>query len=73
MICFAKPVLTEDLYIVQINEFSITCLSAIGAFDERDKPGFSSERMLRKDYDRKGSVGKESVVVILKGLGPKTN
>jgi hypothetical protein len=25
MICFAKPVLTEDLYIVQNEEFSITC------------------------------------------------
>jgi hypothetical protein len=29
--------------------------------------------MLRKDYDRKGSVGKKNVVVILKGLGAKTN
>jgi hypothetical protein len=25
MICFAKPGLTEDLYIVQKEEFSITC------------------------------------------------
>jgi hypothetical protein len=33
----------------------------------RDKPIFSSERMLRKDYDRKGSVKKISVVS-LKGL-----
>jgi hypothetical protein len=29
--------------------------------------------MLRKDYDRKGSVEKNSLVVILKGLGAKTN
>jgi hypothetical protein len=27
----------------------------------RDKPIFSSERMLHKDYDRKGSVKKNSV------------
>jgi hypothetical protein len=29
--------------------------------------------MLYKDYDRKGSVEKKSLVVILKGLGAKTN
>jgi hypothetical protein len=39
----------------------------------RDKPTFSSERMLHKDYDRKGSVEKNSQVVSLKGLGVKTN
>jgi hypothetical protein len=37
----------------------------------RDKPILSSERMLHKDYDRKGSVEKMSVVVSLKGLAPK--
>jgi hypothetical protein len=39
----------------------------------RDKPIFSSERMLHKDYNRKGSVGKKSQVVGLKGLDAKTN
>jgi hypothetical protein len=40
----------------------------------KDKPIFSSERMLHKDYDRKGSVDKEmSLVVSLKGLDSKTN
>jgi hypothetical protein len=34
----------------------------------RDKPVFSSERMLHKDYYRKGSVEKETLVVGLKGL-----
>jgi hypothetical protein len=29
--------------------------------------------MLHKNYDRKGSVAKKSLVVILKGLGAKTN
>jgi hypothetical protein len=29
--------------------------------------------MLHKDYDRKGSVKKKALVVILKGLGAKTN
>jgi hypothetical protein len=48
MICFAKPVLTEALYIVQKKEFSIKC--AIGTLDERpsifirDKQTFSSDR-----------------------------
>jgi hypothetical protein len=29
--------------------------------------------MLHKDYDRKGSVAKRTVVVNLKGLGAKAN
>jgi hypothetical protein len=29
--------------------------------------------MLHKDYDLKGSVAKKYLVVILKGLGAKTN
>jgi hypothetical protein len=29
--------------------------------------------MLRKDYDRKGSVEKKTVIVSLKGLVAKTN
>jgi hypothetical protein len=33
----------------------------------RDKPVFSSERMLRKDCYRKGLVAKKSLVVGLKG------
>jgi hypothetical protein len=33
----------------------------------------SSESMLHKDYDRKGSVAKKNVVVILKKLGAKNN
>jgi hypothetical protein len=64
MIYFAKPVLTEDLCIVQKEEFSLTCC-VIRTLDERpsifirDKPIFSSERMLHKDYNRKCSVDKK--------------
>jgi hypothetical protein len=65
MICSAKPVLTNDLYIVQKKEFSITCYTPMcDMFDERpsiiirDKLFFSPERMLYKDYYCKGSVGK---------------
>jgi hypothetical protein len=29
--------------------------------------------LVHKDYDRKGSVAKKYLVVILKGLGAKTN
>jgi hypothetical protein len=41
----------------------------------RDKPILLSERMLHKNYGRKGSVAtkKKSLVVNLKGLGAKTN
>jgi hypothetical protein len=38
----------------------------------RDKPIFSSERMLHKDYYPRSSVEK-SLVVGLKGLDAKTN
>jgi hypothetical protein len=38
----------------------------------KDEPILSSERMLHKDFDRKCSVGKKTLVVILKGLGSKT-
>jgi hypothetical protein len=61
MMCPAKPVLTKDLCIVQKEEFSITCyICAKCTLDERpsifirDKPIFSSERMLHKEYYCKG-------------------
>jgi hypothetical protein len=38
----------------------------------RDKPIFSSERMLLKEYYRKGSIEKKSLVLSLKALA-KTN
>jgi hypothetical protein len=38
----------------------------------RDNPIFSSERMLRKDYGRRGSVEK-TLVMVFKGLGAKMN
>jgi hypothetical protein len=38
----------------------------------RGNPILSSERILRKDYDGKGSVGK-NLVVSLKGLDAKMN
>jgi hypothetical protein len=38
-----------------------------------NKPIFSSERALHKDYNSKGSDAKKNPVVILKGLGAKTN
>jgi hypothetical protein len=39
----------------------------------RDKPIFSSERMLLKDYYRRSSAEKKNLVVGLKGLDTKTN
>jgi hypothetical protein len=38
-----------------------------------DKPIFSSERILHKDYYRRGSAEKKCLVVGLKGLDAKTN
>jgi hypothetical protein len=54
-------------------------MCAICTLDERpcifieDKPVLSSERMLHKDYNRRGSVEKKYLVVRLKGLDAKTN
>jgi hypothetical protein len=52
----------------------------IHTLDERpgicitDKPIFSAESMLQKDYDRKGSVEKEkSLAMRFNGLDDKTN
>jgi hypothetical protein len=39
----------------------------------RDKSLLSSERVLHKDYYRKSSAVKKTLVGILKGLGAKTN
>jgi hypothetical protein len=60
MFCFAKPVLTEEL-------------DKRPSIFKRDKV-ISSEVLLHKDYDRKGSVkNKMSLVVSLKGLDAKKN
>jgi hypothetical protein len=65
MICFAKPVLTENLYIVQKGDFYAICV--ICTLDERpsifirDKPIFSTERAtttwveLKKNLKRLGT------------------
>jgi hypothetical protein len=39
-----------------------------------DKPILSSERMLRKDYDRRCSIEKRKILAVsIKGLGAKAN
>jgi hypothetical protein len=74
MICSVKPVLTENWCVVQKEEFSITCtLDEKPGIFIRDKPIFSSERMLHKGYYHKSSVEKKSLVVGLKGPGAKIN
>jgi hypothetical protein len=53
--------------------FSILSILRLHNEDQRDKRNiFSSERILHKDYDRKGSVGKK-FGLSLKGLDTKTN
>jgi hypothetical protein len=67
MICFGKPGLTEDLYIVQKEEFSTTCYMCDTYTWQRSrlfvwyKPILSYERMSDKDYDRKGSIEKNRI------------
>jgi hypothetical protein len=62
------------MYKVHKDEFSIACYNMYTrqrqSIFTRDKPILSSERMLRKDYNCKGSVAKKniSLVVNLKGL-----
>jgi hypothetical protein len=74
MLCFAKFVLTEDLYIVQQEEFSIICCMCDTYIFIRGKPIFSSERVLNKIYGCKGSVEKRMYLVVsLKGIDAKTN
>jgi hypothetical protein len=76
MICPVKPVLTEDLCVVQNEEFSVTCYMCDQkpSIFIRDKIIYSSARMLHKGYYRKSSVRKKkSLFVGLKGPGAKTN
>jgi hypothetical protein len=76
MISFAKPVLTGDLYVAQKEEFSITCYMCDTYTWRKVKhihktPIFLSQRMLRKDYDDKGSGAEETSG--RKPQGAKTN
>jgi hypothetical protein len=79
MICFAKPVLTEDMYTVHKEEFPIMCYMWYVHLTKversifiRDKPVFPLERVLHKDYDRKGSVGGKKISgCVLRGLAPR--
>jgi hypothetical protein len=64
MICYVNHVLTEDLCIVQKEKFSVasyTCYTYArrkAKHIHKSETIFSSERMLYKDYDRRGSVEK---------------
>jgi hypothetical protein len=57
--------------------FQYHVICAIHTLDERpsifirENPTFSSDRLLRKDCDRKGSVVIKALVVSLKELGVK--
>jgi hypothetical protein len=59
MICFAKPVLTGLVYTAKGKVFNTCYMRQAPSIFIRDKPILSSERMLLKDYYRKGSVEKE--------------
>jgi hypothetical protein len=78
MICSAEPSTGRGLVCSVKENICNNMLCAKCALDEmprifvRDKP-ISSERMLHKDYYRKGSVGEKFLAVGLKGLDAKTN
>jgi hypothetical protein len=78
MICSVKPILTAVLCVVQKEEFpehAICAKCTLGGRPSifiRDKAIISSERMLHKDYNRKSSIEKRSLVGSLKGLDAKT-
>jgi hypothetical protein len=59
-ICLARSVLTEVLYIVRKEEFSVSCYRcAKCTLDERPSI-FIKVKMLHKDYDSKGSVARKN-------------
>jgi hypothetical protein len=58
MICLAKPGVTEDLYVMQKEEFSITCYVCRPGIFISDQH-IPSERVLHKDYECKGSVARK--------------
>jgi hypothetical protein len=62
MICFAKPGLREDLYILQRRSLSNTLYmyEYMRSLFIREKTIFSSERIFRKDFEGKGLVEKNS-------------
>jgi hypothetical protein len=60
MICFAVTVLTALVYNAKERTFS-----------KMLQPIFSSERILHKDYDHKGSAEKKTLVMTLSGLDAK--
>jgi hypothetical protein len=57
MICFAKPGLAEDLYIVQKGRIFNNMLYV--RYAHLTKAKHIHERTSHKDYDRKGSVAKK--------------
>jgi hypothetical protein len=65
MICPANPGMTEAFVLCKRKNFQQHAVCAKCTFDGRpsifirDKPIFSSERMLHKDYYRKSSVEKK--------------
>jgi hypothetical protein len=78
MICSAKPVLTEDFCVIQRKNFQEHAICVKCTLEKRPsifityKPIFSSDRMLHKDYYRKGSAGgKNRLSWVSRGLTPR--
>jgi hypothetical protein len=75
MICFAKPALTEDLYIVHKEKFSITCyVCYVHLIKAKSIHKRQTHPLIREDVTQLQQKRKEKPLVMgLKGLGAKTN
>jgi hypothetical protein len=72
IICSVKLLLTEDLCAVQKEVFSIAWhMFEMPDTFTTDKLNFSSERMLQKDYYRKGLVEEKISSQVSKDLTPR--
>jgi hypothetical protein len=75
MICSAKPILTEDLCVMQEEKFAVIFyvrflhLTKAKHIHKRHTD-LSPERMLHKDYDRKRSFEKNLCSWVSRGLAP---
>jgi hypothetical protein len=76
MICFAKPVLTEDLYIVQKKDVSIICymceMCTLKNAYSYEKNTFCQRGCYIRTMIARFQLQKELLVVSLKGLGGMT-
>jgi hypothetical protein len=73
MICFAKPLLTEDLYIVQTQEFSVTWLYVRSTYSQETNPTSRQRGCYMKTMSAKVQLQKKIYDRDPQAVGAKTN